>query len=67
MGCIACQAPHPWNFPGKNTEVGSHFLLKGRKFPSQPRDQTQVSCIKILYCLSHQGRPAQMCYDPSVH
>ena len=22
----ACQAPHPWNFPGKNAEVGCHFL-----------------------------------------
>ena len=20
---------HPWNFPGKNTEVGCHFLLEG--------------------------------------
>ena len=20
---------HPWNFPGKNTEVGCHFLLQG--------------------------------------
>ena len=23
----ACQALCPWNFPGKNTEVGCHFLL----------------------------------------
>ena len=36
----------PWNSPGKNTG-GS----------SQPRDQTQVSCIagRFFYCLSHQG------------
>jgi len=28
---------------------------------SQPRDQTQVSCIagRFLYCLSHQGSPAK--------
>ena len=24
---VACQAPRPWNSPGKNTEVGYHFLL----------------------------------------
>ena len=27
----------PWDFPGKNTGVGCHFLL-------QPRDRTRVSC-----------------------
>ena len=32
----------PWNFPGKNTGVGCHFLSRGS---SWPRDQTQVSCI----------------------
>ena len=33
---------HPWDFPGKNTGVGCHFLLQGS---SQPRDRTQVSHI----------------------
>ena len=39
----------PWDFPGKNTGVGCHFLLQGS---SRPRDQTQVSCTcrQILYC-----------------
>ena len=23
------QALHPWDFPGKSTEVGCHFLLQG--------------------------------------
>ena len=32
----------PWDFPGKNTKVGCHFLLQ-RIFP--PRDRTPVSCI----------------------
>ena len=41
----------PWDFPGKNTGVGCHFLPKGS---SQPRDLTWVSCVscfgrKILY------------------
>ena len=31
----------PWNSPGQNTGVGSHFFLQGS---SQPRDRTQVSC-----------------------
>ena len=25
----ACQAPLPWNSPGKNTGLGCHFLLQG--------------------------------------
>jgi len=33
---------HPWDFLGKSTEVGCHFLLQGT---SRPRDQTQVSHI----------------------
>ena len=26
---VACQAPCPCDFPGKNTVVGCHFLLHG--------------------------------------
>ena len=33
---------HPWDFLGKITGVGCHFLLQGT---SQPRDWTQVSHI----------------------
>ena len=31
-----------WNSPNQNTEMGNHSLLRRS---SQPRDQTQVSCI----------------------
>ena len=31
---LACQAPCPWDFPGKNTGVGGHFLSQGI-FPTQ--------------------------------
>ena len=31
----------PWDFPGKNTGVGCHFLLQGS---SQLRDRTRVFC-----------------------
>ena len=26
---VAHQAPPPWDFPGKNTRVGCHFLSRG--------------------------------------
>ena len=35
----------PWDFPGKNTEVGWHFLLQ-RIFPT--RNRTCISCISCI-------------------
>jgi len=32
----------PWDFPGKNTGVGCHFLLQRS---SWPRDRTRITCI----------------------
>ena len=66
LGCVWLFATHglqptgllcPWNFPGKNTGLGCHFLLQGI-FPTT-LDQTHVSCIGrwILYHLSHLGSP----------
>ena len=40
----------PWDFPGQNTGVGCHTLLQG----SNPGP---LPCRRILYHLSHQGRP----------
>ena len=37
----------PWDFPGKNTGVGCHFLLQG--LSSRPRDQT---CIFWISCIA---------------
>ena len=45
----------PWNFPGKNTGVGSHFLLQGI-LPTQGSNLDLPLCRQILYHLSHQGR-----------
>ena len=57
----------PWDFPGKNTGMGSHSLLQGNL--SNPeiklRDQT-LHCRQILYHLSHQGNPVTGCYFCSV-
>ena len=45
---VAHQAPRPWNFPGKNTGVGSHALLQGI-FLTQGWDPCLLICRRILY------------------
>ena len=51
----------PWNFPGKNTRVGCHFLLQGLFL-------TQGSNLLLLHwqidslSLSHQGSPKDNYY-----
>ena len=45
----------PWNFPGKNTGVGSHSSLQGI-FLTQGSNPGLLYWQQILYCLSHQGR-----------
>ena len=56
-GPVARRLLCPWNFPGKNTGVGCHFLLQGI---SQPRDQTCVSCVgrRFLYCWATNKAPS---------
>ena len=54
LWAVARQAPPSWDFPGKNTGVGCHFLQGS----SRPRNWTLVSHITgRLYPLSHQGIP----------
>ena len=48
----------PWNSPGKNTGVSSHFLLP-RICPTQGSNPSLLHCRQILYHLSHQGSPWQ--------
>ena len=45
---------HPWDFPGKNTGVGCHFLLQ-EIFPTQGLNLGFPRCRQTLYGLSHQG------------
>ena len=47
----------PWDFPGKNTGVGCHFLLQGI-FPTEGSNLGLLHCRRILYQLSHQGSPS---------
>ena len=44
----------PWDFPGKDTGVGCHFLLHG-VFPTQGLNPGLLHCRQILYHLSYQG------------
>ena len=46
----------PWNSPGQNTGVGSHFLLQGI-FLTKGLDPGLLHCRWILYQLNHQGSP----------
>ena len=42
----------PWDFPGKNTGAGCHFLLQGI-FPIQGSNLGLLCCEQTLYPLSH--------------
>ena len=44
----------PWNSPGKNTGVGSHFLLQ-EIFLMQGSNLGLLHYRQILYHLNHQG------------
>ena len=46
-----------WDFPGKNTGVGCHFLLHGN-IPIQGSNSGLPHYRQTLYHLSHQGSPS---------
>ena len=46
----------PWDFPGKSTGVGCHFLLQ-RIFPTQGSNLGLLHCRQRLYHLSHHCFP----------
>ena len=45
---------HPWDFPGKNSGVGSHFPLQGNLL-TKGSNLGLLHCWQTLYCLSHKG------------
>ena len=47
---------HPWDFPGKSTGVGCHFLLQ-KIFPTQGLNPGLPHCKQMLYRLSDQVSP----------
>ena len=46
----------PWDFLGKSTGVGCHFLLQGI-FPTQGSNPGLLYCRQTFYHLSHQRSP----------
>ena len=53
-----------WDFLGKKTGVGCHFLLQGI-FPNQGSNSGLPHCRQTLYRLSHQGIPCWS-WDPTT-
>ena len=53
---VPLHAPRPWNFPGKNTDVGCHFLLQGI-FPDQELNSSLLHWQVDSLPLSHHGSP----------
>ena len=52
---VACATLlRPWDFQGKSTGVGCHFLLQGI-FPTQGSNPGLLHCRQTIYHLSHQG------------
>ena len=54
MDCSLPGSSCLWDFPGKYTGVGCHFLLQ-EIFPTQGLNQGLLHYRQTLYCLSHQG------------
>ena len=54
MDCSLLRLLCPWNFPGKNTGVGSHFILQ-EIFPTQKLNPVLLNYRQILYHSSPQG------------
>ena len=54
--CDPMDCSPPWNSPGKNTGMGSHYLLQGI-FLTQGSNPDLMHYRQILYPLSHQGSP----------
>ena len=55
-GTVTTRLLCPWNFPGKSTGVGCHFLLQ-EIFLTQGSNLVLPHCRWMLYHLSHQGSP----------
>ena len=51
----------PWNSLGKNTGVGSYSLLQGI-FLTQGSNPGLLYCRRVLYHVSHPGKPTILTY-----
>ena len=67
MDCSLTRFLRPWDFPGKNTGVGCHFLLQ-EIFPTQGLKPGLPHCRQMLYHLSHQGKSIySFPFEPPSH
>ena len=46
----------PWDSPGKNIGVGSHFLLQGI-FSTQESNPGLLHCRQVIYQVNYEGSP----------
>ena len=54
---VACtKLLRPWEFQGKSTGLGCHFLLQGI-FPTKGSNPGLLHCGQTVYLPSHQGSP----------
>ena len=67
--CLTLLRPHvlqstrilcPQSFPGMNTEVGCHFLLRGS---SPPRNQTFICLTDGFFATEPRGKPPIRCFS----
>ena len=57
---VATRLPCPWDSPGKNPEVGCHFLLQGIFL-------TQGSNLRLWCLLQRQADSYPPCHQGSLH
>ena len=68
---VAHQAVCPWDFPGKSSGVGCHFLLQGI-FPTQGSNPRLPSLLRFLHLqagsspLNHLGSPQIWLYPQEI-
>ena len=64
MACNPTGSFRPWDFPGKNTGMGCHFLLEGI-FPTQGSNLRLLHWQAYSLLLSHLGSRIK-CYKKSI-
>ena len=65
-GLQPTRIPIPSDFPGKNTAMGSQFLLQGI-FPTQGSNPGLPHCRQMLYHLSHIRPNLWITFPPKTH
>ena len=69
MDCSTPGSPSPWDFPGRNTGLGCHFLLQGTCMTQGLNSWLLclLYCRWILYLLGHWWRPLILHIYKPIH